>query len=150
VNNFLIIPKHYFVSDIVEKRKPLAETARRAGWIGCNLDITKVPESGRIFLVKNSQVITKEKVRIKWKGTEFLKSKKGESKGWILDIMNCIDTIKKETFSLKDVYSFESQLKLKYPQNNFIKDKIRQQLQLLRDKNVIEFSGRGVYKKLND
>ena len=150
MNNFLIIPKHYFVSDIVEKRKPLAETARRAGWIGCNLDITKVPESGRIFLVKNSQVITKEKVRIKWKGTEFLKSKKGESKGWILDIMNCIDTIKKETFSLKDVYSFESQLKLKYPQNNFIKDKIRQQLQLLRDKNVIEFSGRGVYKKLND
>ena len=33
--------------------------------------------------------------------------------------------------------------------NNFIKDKIRQQLQLLRDKGIIEFVGRGNYKKVN-
>ena len=52
-----------------------------------------------------------------------------------------------ETFSLDDVYKFESQLKLKYPNNNFIKDKIRQQLQLLRDKGIIEFLNRGLYKK---
>lgn len=148
VNNFLIIPKYYFVSDIVEKRKALAKTARRAGWIGCNIDITKVPESGRIFLIKNSEIITKEKVQIKWKGTEFLKSKKGDSKGWILDIMNCVDAIKKDTFTLKEIYSFENQLKEKYPNNNFIKDKIRQQLQFLRDKGLIEFKNRGTYKKI--
>ena len=33
--------------------------------------------------------------------------------------------------------------------NNFIKDKISQQLQLLRDKGIIEFVGRGNYKKVN-
>lgn len=148
VNNFIIIPKHYFISDIIEKRKPLSENARRAGWIGCNIDLTKVPESGRIFIVKNSEVISQEKVQMKWKRTEFLKLKKGNSKGWILDIMNCVDAIKKDTFTLDEIYLFENQLKEKYPDNNFIKDKIRQQLQLLRDKGLLEFKTRGTYKKI--
>jgi len=148
VNNFIIIPKHYFTSEIIIKRKPLRENARRAGWVGCNIDITKVPENGRIFLVKNSEIISKEKVQSKWKGTEFLRTKKEESKGWILDIMNCVDAISQDTFSLKEIYSFENQLRLKYPNNNFIKDKIRQQLQFLRDKGLIEFKSRGIYKKI--
>jgi len=148
VNNFLIIPKYYFTSDIIIKRKPLSDTAKRAGWVGCNINITKVPESGRIFLIKNSKIISKEKVQSKWKGTEFLRKKKGKSKGWILDIMNCVDTINKEIFSLKEIYVFEKQLKKKYPNNNFIKDKIRQQLQFLRDKGLIEFRNRGTYKKV--
>jgi len=37
---------------------------------------------------------------------------------------------------------------MKYPNNNFIKDKIRQQLQLLRDKGILEFTSRGNYRKL--
>lgn len=148
VNNFLIIPKHYFISEIIEERKPLAPTARRAGWVGCNIDLTKVPDNGRIYLIKNSEIIPKEKVRAKWQRTEFLKNKKGVSKGWILDVMNCVDAIKKDSFSLKDMYQFEEVLKIKYPDNNFIKDKIRQQLQYLRDKGIIEFRGRGNYKKI--
>mgnify|MGYP001018571371 FL=1 len=64
--------------------------------------------------------------------------------------MNCVDLIQKETFTLDDVYKFEKELQSKYPTNNFIKDKIRQQLQVLRDKGIIEFLGRGVYKKVYD
>lgn len=148
VNNFLIIPKHYFVSDIIEKRKPLSITARRAGWVGCNINISKVPEIGRIYLVENSKVLDKAKVLVKWNSTEFLKSKNSEAKGWILDIMHCIDKINKIQFSLEDMYKFETTLKLKHPENNHIKDKIRQQLQFLRDKRLIEFTGRGNYKKI--
>ena len=33
-------------------------------------------------------------------------------------------------------------------ENNFIKDKIRQQLQILRDKGVIDFISRGIYRKI--
>lgn len=147
VSNFMIIPKHFFVSDIIEKRKPLADTARRAGWVGCNIELNKIPEKGKIFLVKNSEIINQENVIANWKQTSFLKDKKGSSRGWILDIMNCVDKIESDTFNLKQVYSFEEELKLKYPNNNFIKDKIRQQLQILRDKGIIEFKQRGVYKK---
>lgn len=148
VDNFLVIPKQFFIPEIIIKRKPLSDTAKRAGWIGCNIDISKVPESGRIFLVEKSKIIEKEKVHLKLKSTEFIKSKNLEARGWILDILKCIEEIKKQSFTLDEIYAFENILKVKYPNNNHIKDKIRQQLQYLRDKGLIEFNGRGNYKKV--
>ena len=53
VTNFLVIPKHFFVPEIIERRKPLAETARRAGWVGCNILLNYIPQTGKIFFVKN-------------------------------------------------------------------------------------------------
>jgi type II restriction enzyme len=148
VNDFLIIPKQFFTPEIIIKRAPLAETARRAGWIGCNIDLSKVTDVGKIFLVKNTKAINREIVKETFNKTLFLRTKSKDAKGWILDIMNCIDSIKKDSFTLDEVYQFEDKLKLKYPNNNFIKDKIRQQLQVLRDKGIIEFLGRGKYKKI--
>ena len=54
--------------------------------------------------------------------------------------------ITKKEFSLDDVYGFEAYLQAKHPENHNVKTKIRQQLQFLRDKNVIDFVGRGQYK----
>lgn len=50
-------------------------------------------------------------------------------------------------FQLEDIYKFESFLSYKYPKNNNIKAKIRQQLQFLRDKGYIKFLGNGFYSK---
>ena len=47
VVNLFIVPKHFFVREIIEERKPLAATARRAGWIGSNILLNRVPESGQ-------------------------------------------------------------------------------------------------------
>jgi len=149
VNDFLIIPKQFFTPEIIIKRPPLKETAKRAGWVGCNIDISKVADAGKVFLVKNAQIINQDIVKETFNKTLFLRTKNKDAKGWILDIMTCVDLIKKENFTLDEVYKFEEKLKLKYPNNNFIKDKIRQQLQILRDKGIIEFKGRGIYKKIN-
>lgn len=148
VNNFLIIPKQFFTTEIIVKRKPLNDSAKRAGWIGCNIDISNIAAAGKVFLVKDSKLIDRNIVESSFKKTLFLRDKSADSKGWILDLMNCVDMIKKESFSLEDVYKFETKLKQKYPNNNFIKDKIRQQLQILRDKGIIEFVNRGNYKKV--
>jgi type II restriction enzyme len=148
VNDFLIIPKQFFTPEIIIKRKPLAETARRAGWIGCNIDISKVAEAGRVFLVKQEKILNKSEVKDTFNKTLFLRDKGYEAKGWILDVLQSIDSINKNNFTLDEVYQFESKLKQKYPNNNFIKDKIRQQLQILRDKGIIEFTSRGNYKKV--
>lgn len=148
VNNFLIIPKQFFTSDIIIKRKPLAQTAKRAGWIGCNIDISNIVEAGKVFLVKDSKLIDRKIVENSFKKTLFLRDKSIEAKGWILDMMLCVDNIKKNEFTLDDIYKYEHKLRYKYPNNNFIKDKIRQQLQILRDKGIIEFIGRGNYKKI--
>ncbi|MFZ0389180.1 MAG: DpnI domain-containing protein [Calditrichia bacterium] len=148
VKNFLVIPKHYFVDDIIEKRKPLGPNARRAGWIGCNILLQNIPESGKIFFIKDCKIKSTDEVLNSWKKTAFLSNQKKESRGWTIEIMNILDKIPNNNFSLKDVYSFENELQRKFPNNNFIKDKIRQQLQVLRDKGLLEFKGQGNYKKI--
>lgn len=147
VDNFLIIPKQFFTPEIIIKRPPLSDTARRAGWIGCNIDISTISSLGKIFLVNNSNIVKPELVQEAFNKTRFLREKSIESKGWLLDILNCIEKIPTKDFTLKEVYNFEKELIIKYPNNNHIKDKIRQQLQFLRDKGLIEFNGRGTYKK---
>lgn len=139
VNDFLIIPKQFFTTEVVIQRQPLAETVIRAGWIGCNIDLSKVANAGKVFLIKDAKVNNREVVKETFSKTLFLRSKTKDAKGWILDIMSCVDSILNDTFTLDEMYRFEQKLKIKYPNNNFIKDKIRQQLQILRDKGVIEF-----------
>lgn len=148
VNNLILIPNHFFVPSIIEKRKPLSDTAKRAGWVGCIINIGNIPESGKIYIVKNDIKIQRERVISNYQKTKFLQTSNLESRGWIMDILNCISRIPFDEFSLKQMYSFESELRLKYPENNFIKDKIRQQLQYLRDKGFIEFKSPGNYKKI--
>lgn len=36
--------------------------ARRAGWIGCSILLTGIPESGKIYIVRNGELIDKAKV----------------------------------------------------------------------------------------
>ena len=60
--------------------------------------------------------------------------------------MNCIDALDKKAFSLDEIYAFEKSLQSKHPENRHIKDKIRQQLQSLRDKGYLEFLGKGRYE----
>src|SRR3990167_788923 len=62
VNDFFVIPKHFFLSEIIEKRKPLKETARRAGWIGSNILFSKIPKAGQIFYIEDGKEISKKEV----------------------------------------------------------------------------------------
>ncbi|MCK9344546.1 MAG: restriction endonuclease [Candidatus Pacebacteria bacterium] len=147
VNDFFVVPKHFFVSEIIEERKPLAESARRAGWVGSNILFSKIPKAGQIFYIENGKELSKKEVLEKWQKTVFLKQiKKSDAKGWILDIMNCIDSLNKKEFTLQDVYNFEKNLSVIHPENKNIKPKIRQQLQFLRDKNYLEFIDAGKYR----
>ena len=82
-----------------------------------------------------------------WKKTLFLRNMIDiQAKGWLLDIMKCIDKIGENTFTLESLYAFEGALKRIYPGNRHVRDKIRQQLQVLRDKGYLTFSGRGTYR----
>ena len=146
VKDFFVIPKHFFVPEIIEKRKPLAPTAHRAGWVGCNILLQHIPETGKIFYVRSGQIEPKEKVLSGWQKTLFLREEKEISaKGWLLDVMRCVEKIGKQSFTLNDVYAFEQELAKLHPENKHVKDKIRQQLQVLRDRGYLEFTARGQY-----
>ena len=128
----------------------MSVTARRAGWTGSNILFWKIPNSWKIYYIEDWKEISKEKILEKWQKTAFLKDiKKDNLKGWILDIMNCVESLEKEKFNLKEIYIFEKDLEKLHPENKNIKAKIRQQLQFLRDKWYLEFlEKRGNYRIL--
>jgi type II restriction enzyme len=146
VTNVFVIPKHFFVPEIIEKRKPLAATARRAGWIGCNILLNQIPDSGKIYVVRNSLPETKDSILTQWQKTLFLRDEPIDARGWLIDVMKCVDSIGKKEFELNEVYAFESQLSALYPENRHVKQKIRQQLQVLRDRGYLDFTSRGCYR----
>lgn len=146
VVDLFVVPKHFFIPEILEKRKPLADTARRAGWIGCNILLHQIPDSGKIFFVRNSQPVGKGHVLSQWQKTLFLRDETVAAKGWLLEVMKCVEMIGKREFDLDDVYAFEGRLSSLYPGNQNVKPKIRQQLQVLRDNGYLDFVGRGTYR----
>jgi type II restriction enzyme len=146
VTNLFVVPKHFFVRDIIERRNPLAPTARRAGWTGSNILLDKVPDAGKIFLVQNGVTLSKEAVLSKWKKTLFLRQQGLEARGWLIEVMKCVESIGRKEFGLSDVYAFESELRVLYPNNHHIKQKIRQQLQVLRNQGYLDFTSRGHYR----
>ena len=146
VTNLFVVPKHFFVLDIIQERKPLAATARRAGWIGSHILLSQIPQSGKIFIVRDGQPTPKESVLEKWKSTLFLRDEGIEARGWLIDVMKCVEAIGKKEFQIEDVYAFEDQISRLYPGNRNVKPKIRQQLQYLRDRGYLDFVSRGYYR----
>jgi type II restriction enzyme len=146
VTNLFVVPKHFFVREIIEERKPLAPTARRAGWIGSNILLSQIPQSGKIFIVRAGQLEPKDKVLANWNRTLFLRDQGQEARGWLIEVMKCVDAIGKPEFQIDDIYAFEQQLGRLYPRNQNVKPKIRQQLQFLRDRGYLDFVSRGYYR----
>ncbi len=148
VEKLILVPKYFFVPDIIQKRNPLKPTAKRAGWVGCNILIGNVPAQGKIHIIDNGIVQTKDAIVAKARKTQALETRDINSRGWLLDTLMCVNKISLSEFSLSDMYLFESELAAKHPDNNNVQPKIRQQLQVLRDKGYIEFLGRGRYRKI--
>jgi hypothetical protein len=116
-------------------------------WAGCNMLMRDISEFWKIFYVQNGVPKSREEVLEKWSKTEFVKSTNVEAKGWLLDVLVCVERIRKQEFSLDDVYAFESYLQAKHPLNRNVRAKTQsgQQLQILRDEGLVRFVGRGRY-----
>jgi type II restriction enzyme len=71
---------------------------------------------------------------------------KPERRGWAALVLAAVRRIGKAEFGLGEVYGFEEEFHAAYPGNSHVRDKIRQQMQVLRDLGYVEFVGRGEYK----
>jgi len=146
VTNLFFVPKHFFIREIIQERKPLAPTARRAGWVGCNILLSEIPDAGKIFVVRDGEQMARSLVLDQWRATAFLRGRNEGARGWLMEVMKCVDTIGRRDFSLADVYAQESRPHALFPGNQNVRPKIRQQLQVLRDQGYIEFLGQGRYR----
>jgi type II restriction enzyme len=137
VRNLLLVPHFAFPPSAIIKRKPLSVTARRAGWIGCNFALNRIPIEARIVIVTETQIVSAKEVREQFKKVKPLKDISVNQRGWTLDVLNIVRRLGKAEFKNEEVYAFASELEKLHPDNRHIRDKIRQQLQVLRDAKLL-------------
>lgn len=145
IDNLFLLPYFFFTENVIEKRNPLSKTARRAGWIGCNILLNKIPPEGIIKIIEESRLIESNAILNQWKKVSFIKDMPLPERGWTVDILKAIHSIGKKEFALNEVYEYEEDFAKDHPDNRHIKAKIRQQLQILRDKGALRFKERGKY-----
>ncbi len=201
VRNLLLIPHFAFPPSAIIKRKPLAETARRAGWIGCNIALHRIPADARIPIVATvssqgrarspseprrggetppypQNIITPaDEVRSQFRKVKPLGEIKARERGWTLDVLNIVRRLVEvgtarcavrapsgrnlpaalppgtsqrdvptNEFTTAEVYAFERELEKLHPDNRHVRDKIRQQLQVLRDMKLLIHVERGIWR----
>jgi type II restriction enzyme len=146
VKNVLLIPHFAFNESMLQCRKPLSPQAARAGWIGCNFLLDKIPADARIPVVDDGSVIAPAVVRHSYSKLRPLEKLEPTKRGWTLDVLNVVHSLDKKEFSLGEVYDYERALTKLHPDNRHVRDKIRQQLQILRDLGLLEFLGNGSYR----
>lgn len=146
VEDLWVIPKQFFTPAVVEKRKPLAASARRAGWVGCNILLGDIPRSGQIPMIRSRVPAPRETVLAQMRRSAQLTVDGIDARGWLLDVLRCVERLP-EQFTLQDIYRFEGELAERHPENHNIRPKIRQQLQVLRDRGILRFRESGHYQR---
>ena len=148
VRTVILIPHFAFALSAIERRPPLAPTARRAGWVGCNILLSQIPADARIPIIASGSPRPPAAVRTDFRRLRPLENLKADARGWTLDVLNVVRSLNKQEFSLSEVYAHESSLAKLHPGNRHVRDKIRQQLQVLRDLGLLLFLSPGRYRLL--
>ena len=145
VENLLLVPQIFLTESAIQKRKPLGEHARRAGWVGCNILLSEIPTDGKIWLIRDGRETDRSEVRKQFGRIRPLGDLDVRLRGWTLDVLKIVRRLNQNTFCLRDVYALESELTHLHPGNRNVRPKIRQQLQVLRDLGLLKFAARGHY-----
>src|SRR3989337_2546906 len=122
--NLVVVPRFFLSTSCIEARNPLSLTARRAGWVGCNIGLKQLPPDGRIPLIENRKILNPDEARKKYSRFRFLLEGKSELRGWTADVLRVIRALGKKDFCLDEVYSVEEDLKSLHPQNTHIRPTI--------------------------
>ena len=149
VTDLFVIPRHFMVESAVRPRAALLPPHPRAGWVGSTILLGDLPPDARVPIVVDSRPLAPREVRKAFARFAFLDAKPAEARGWMTDVLACVRRIGKPTFTLDEVYAFEDELAAKHPANRNVRAKIRQQLQVLREEGLVEFSSRGNYRLMS-
>lgn len=140
---------HLFLTpNVITQRPPLSATARRAGWVGCNIRLDRIAPDARISVVGGGQACEPHLVRSAFRRFNAIGGIAPSARGWTTQVLRMVRSLNQQAFSLNDIYAKESALAASYPENNNIRAKVRQQLQILRDLGYLQFCGRGSYRLL--
>ncbi len=145
IKTLTAIHSTFLTPSVVERRNPLRASALRAGWIGCNIRLDRIGPDGQVDLITDGKIVPKEQVRRVFSKFAPLAEITPKERGWTTLTLSIVRNLGKRQFSLQDLYAQENLFSECYPGNRHIRDKIRQQLQVLRDMQIIRFEQRGIY-----
>ena len=149
VQNLVLVPRFFLSLSAVVPRNPLGPKHPRKGHVLCNLALSQLPLDARIPVVLDGKAMPWEVVRSEWERFAFLQEKTHKVRGWTSDVLACVRRLSKSIFTAGEFYAdFEVELRDLHPSNLHVKDKIRQQLQVLRRQGVLEFVRPGVYRQI--
>ena len=100
VDNLTIVPKYFLTPNILLKRKPLSKNAERAGYIGCFIQYGIISSYGKIPIVQSYVEERKNIVIDKFTRASKLRIDNMNLRGWLMDLLNCLDEINHEVFRL--------------------------------------------------
>ncbi len=152
VKGLFLVPGHFFTPALIQKRSPLTDKAERAGWVGSNILLGELPDEARVSVVVSGEARDASDVRDEWARYQFLQTDQKARGGWGAAVLICVRHIVQSTgskvFTLSDFYaSYADGLAAQFPDNQHVQDKIRQQLQVLRDGDILRFvDNRGAYE----
>src|SRR5690348_9922709 len=147
VRSLVAVPSFAFPLSCVQKRKALSPTARRAGYIGCNILLTSIPPDAKVPIVRDGIAEEPEKVREQFQRLKPIATLDAAKRGWTLDVLNVVRSIGKDVFTLADIRPRLGELQKLHRDNKHVEAKVRQQLQELRDIGLLQFlDNRGTYR----
>ena len=151
VQRLFLVPGFFFTPALIQERTRLSPTAKRAGWVGSNILLGALSPEARVAVVDSGLVRDAKEVREDWARFQFLQTDTRAVGGWGAAVLACVrDMVQRagvRRFTLREFYALYTQsLSAQFPGNRHVQDKIRQQLQVLRDGGVIAFHGRGEYE----
>ena|SRR5271157_257580 len=146
VVNLFMVSRYFFSQSAVEERPPLGPGARRSGWVGCNIRLDRISSDGKIGIVTDGIELPRTEVRAHFQQTKALGQLRVPERGWTVDVLTAVRGLGRKEFTLDDAYSRGSYLAKLHPNNRHIREKIRQQLQVIRDLGFVQFLGGGRYR----
>ncbi|MGD0690671.1 MAG: DpnI domain-containing protein [Candidatus Bathyarchaeia archaeon] len=143
-----VIPRFFFVPSCIIPSKPTRPKSRGKPWQGCYISLELVPYDGRIRIIEDERIEDRQMVHDKYLSTaKLLLRKTVEGRGWTADVLRCVRALRRQAFTLEEFcQAYQEELQSLHPKNRFIRAKIRQQLQVLRDNAIMRFRGGGNYE----
>ena len=145
VENVILIPHFAFPLSAIEKTKAAGRnsSSRRLGRMQHPAALNSV--DARITIISDGKLVAPAAVRAQYARIRPLAKLDAKQRGWTLDVLNIVRSLGKPTFNLAEIYRSEDKLAHLHPANRHVRDKIRQQLQVLRDLGILEFLRPGEY-----
>ncbi len=146
VRNLTLIPRFAYSAKDILKRPPISSAGQRHDWVGCDILLHAIPLRARIPVILDGVPISPREVRWEFERLRPLQRVRSKVRGWTLDVLLIVESLGKPEFGLPEVYAHEEKLRKLHLRNRHVQPKIRQQLQKLRNLELLTFLGGGRYR----